>query len=244
MEKLLLAAEAPFVSNGTRVTHGSEGTSQGGAMTRVRALGGVLVLGILLFAPMSAQAASIQIQGNAQACFGDGCTFSENASTTIGGATLSFYSNSLYDFLGYTADDVLAINGAAGNNFGMLSVTTSAKQAVSTAFSLLLTFINPTSPTATFEAAIRGTVTTNPLTGGVFVMFDPYVVTVPFSDAATGQSGTMNIYANNASLTNGTFTGLSGFIETEAVPEPATLMLLGVGFAGLVARRKKLLRQV
>ena len=212
-------------------------------MTLVRALGGALVLGALLFAPMNAQAASIEITGNAQACFGDGCTFAETASIVIGGATLTYFSNSAVDFLGYTEDDVLAISGAAGN-FGYLSVTTTAKQAVNTAFSLLLTFINPTSPTATFEAAIRGTITTNLNTGGVFVSFDPSVATVPFSDSATGQSGMMNVYANSISVTSGGLTNLTGFIETESVPEPATLMLLGLGFTGLVARRRKLLERV
>lgn len=213
-------------------------------MTRGRVLGGAAVLGALLFVPIRAQAASIVVSGNAQACFGDGCTtFTDMASTTIGGATLNYYSNPLLDFSGTTEEDFLAINGAAGN-FGTLSVGTTSKTSVSTAFALLLTFINPTSPAATFEAAIRGTVSTNLATGGLMVSFDPSVLTLPFTDTLTGQSGFMNVYANNVSLASGGFSSLTGFVETEVgTPEPATLMLLGVGFAGLITR-KKLSRQV
>src|SRR5262245_51533957 len=114
-------------------------------MTRLRAVGGALVLGMLLFAATDAHAAPILIQGNAKACFGADCTtladFQDFASATIGGATLSYSSGPLVDFSGWTEDDVLAINDTHGS-FGTLSVSTAVKQAVNTAFSLLLTFVN------------------------------------------------------------------------------------------------------
>ena len=98
-------------------------------MTLVRFAGG-LVLGALLLVPKVAQAAPILVSGNAQACFGEGCTtFADWASLPIGSATLSYSSNPVLDFSGTTEDDVLGINGSAGN-FGTLSVGTTAKTAI------------------------------------------------------------------------------------------------------------------
>ena len=100
-------------------------------------------------------------------------------------------------------------------SFGTLSVGTTAKSAVNTAFALLLTFATPDSPAATFEAAIRGTVSTM-ATGGLMRQFDPSVVTAAVHDNGTnGQSGTMTVYANNVSLSSGGSAALTGFIETE-----------------------------
>jgi len=179
------------------------------------------------------------IAGDAKACFGVDCTnFSDSASFTPtgGGATINYFSTGS-DFAGMTEDDVLGINGTTTGSFGSMYVNSTAKTAINTAFALLLTFTSPDSVTATFQAAIRGTVTTNLFTGGLNVMFDPSMITVPFLN----QPGSMTVYANNISLLPGGSTALTGFIETTTgTPEPATLMLLGVGFTGLVAGRKKM----
>jgi len=199
--------------------------------------------------PLNAQAAPIEIKGNAQACFGDGCTFADTTNATIGGVLLNYTSNSDVDFWGFTEDGVLSISGdlldGESGNFGTISVSTpDVKTPVSTAFSLLLKFANPDSPNTTFEAALKGTVSTRLNGGGVNVTFDPSVVSQAFFDASTGEAGTMTITAYSFPILSGGSADLTGFVETVTTPEPATLLLMGAGFTGLLARRKKLLGQV
>jgi hypothetical protein len=213
----------------------------GGVMGKMRMAGAVCALAAFVLAPIRADAASIEIKGDATACFGVGCsTFADNTSTTIGGVTLSYGSDGDWDFLGFTEDDILSIEGDTGN-FGTLSVNTpDVKTTVSTAFTLLLTFINPISPAATFDAAIRGTVSVLANKGGIVVNFDPDVIEgLPISDS-TGPLGTMSVTAFSLPIASGGSAELTGLVETQPVPVPGSLLLLATGAAGALFRRRKL----
>jgi hypothetical protein len=186
--------------------------------------------------PTASDAGSILISGDASACFGLGCTPGDSASYL--GGLLEYESNGVLDFIGYTdpVDGTLAINLGTGS-FGTLEVDTAFPYAfVNTPFSLLLDFYSPTAPDASFSATILGVISLNSI-GGVVLLFDPYMVSLPYSYGS--ESGTLDVYAFSTAVPSGGSGQLSGYMVARAVPEPATSMLFGLGALGMVAVRKR-----
>jgi hypothetical protein len=119
---------------------------------------------------------------------------------------------------------------------------------VNSAFTLLLSFYNPLTPDILFrEVALTGNVTSNPNTGALVVNFggengaSPWI---PFVDAWSNpdQVGEMRVTPYTTGIPVDGTNPLTGVIELRnvtATPEPASMLLVASGLAGLAELRRR-----
>lgn len=194
-----------------------------------------------MFKPLAMGIALIAIFGAGQIAKADPVTVSGISSGTVTGTAANFLTFTGNNFTATTAGGVGSFSGSDRIGTFVLASTV-GETPVSGNFTLNLTFTAPTGinggQSTTYTATVSGTIST-PNVGGVSIVFDNPIQTFTFSNASGSGSFSIqlpNIFVQSGETANLT-AGLTG--NQTAVPEPATMLLLGTGLAGVAARVRK-----
>lgn len=170
-------------------------------------------------------------------------------------------------FSGTTAGGFLGLNGAPiapptqnFNNLGAIFLSTTPATYLND-FSLRVTFTAPEGifgslhGSLVFATVIRGTVTSDPISGGVILDFADVPTVLTFTDPNCGTTtvasqqttcgmGTFSFSINDISIAPGQLVPITGQItaaQQTAIPEPATMFLLSSGLVGIATglRRRR-----